>query len=380
MSLEDRLLPPQAKPHASVAKVTEAWYVVADAKALVAKKPLALTLLGTPLVLFRTHSGRPGALLDRCPHRNVPLSAGRVEGEHLVCGYHGWQFDREGACRDVPGLVEAKRDDQPKSGDGVGVSASERSRRALSFPAVESDGWIWVWPSLDVAPTTQPFRFPTLPGYTEARRVVEAPGTLHATLENALDVPHTAFLHGGLFRTAKKRNKVTAVVRRYADRAECEYLGEPRPSGLVGRILSPSGGMVVHFDRFFLPSIAQVEYRIGDETHFMVTSACTPVSDFETRLFALVQFKSRLPGPLLKPLLEPIAHRIFAQDRLMLGLQTSTIKRFGGEQFESTELDLLGPHIWRLLKEAERRGPNGLNDATRDPNVVEYEKRIELMA
>ncbi len=366
MSLEDRLLPPQAKPHASVARVSEAWYVVADGSAL-GNKPLPVTVLGTPLVLFRTRSGKPGALIDRCPHRNVPLSAGRVEGEHLVCGYHGWQFDRDGHCRGVPGLV---------ADTAAGPLGNERARRAISFPVVESDGWIWVWPSLDVAPTTTPFRFPQLPGYTEARRVVEAPGTLHATIENALDVPHTAFLHGGLFRTAEKKNRITAVVKRYSDRAECEYLGEPRPSGIVGRLMSPSGGMVTHFDRFFMPSIAQVEYRIGDETHFIVTSACTPVSDFDTRLFALVQFKTRVPGILLKPLLEPLARRIFGQDRLMLGLQTSTIKRFGGEQFESTELDLLGPHIWRLLRDAERRTPN---EPTRDPNVVEYEKRIELM-
>jgi len=361
MSLEDRLLPPQAKPHASVARVPEAWYVVAEGATL-GKKPLAVTLLGTPLVLFRTRSGRPGALLDRCPHRNVPLSAGRVEGEHLVCGYHGWEFDCEGQCRGVPGLVD--------------LEPNDRARRAFSFPAIESDGWIWVWASTEVAPTSAPFRFPQLSGYTEARRMVEAPGTLHATLENALDVPHTAFLHGGLFRTAKKTNRITAVVRRYADRAECEYLGEPRPSGLVGRILSPSGGIVTHFDRFFMPSIAQVEYRIGAETHFIVTSACTPVSDFQTRLFALVQFKTRIPGLLLKPLLEPFARRIFAQDRTMLGLQSETIKRFGGEQFESTELDLLGPQIWRLLRDAERRAQA---EATAAPDAVLYEKRIELM-
>jgi phenylpropionate dioxygenase-like ring-hydroxylating dioxygenase large terminal subunit len=199
---------------------------------------------------------------------------------------------------------------------------------------------------------------------------------MHATLENALDVPHTAFLHGGLFRTAKKRNQVTAVVRRYHDRAECEYLGEPRPSGLIGRLLSPSGGIVEHWDRFFMPSIAQVEYKIGTETHFVVTSACTPVSDFETRLFALVQFRTRMPGVLLKPLLEPFARTIFAQDQKMLGLQTETIRRFGGEQFESTELDLLGPQIWRLLRDAERRtvvepSPDG---------APFYEKQIELLA
>jgi phenylpropionate dioxygenase-like ring-hydroxylating dioxygenase large terminal subunit len=361
MPLEQRLLPPQAKPHASVARVAEAWYVVADARAL-GKKPLAITILGTPLTLFRTRSGRPGALLDRCPHRNVPLSAGRVEGEHLVCGYHGWHFDTEGQCQAVPGLVE--------------FTASDRARRALAYPCVERDGWIWVWPSLDAAPDQEPFAFPALAGYSEARRVVEAPGTLHATIENALDVPHTAFLHGGLFRTAQKKNRVTAIVRRYPDRAVCEYVGEPRPTGLVGRLLSPSGGVVEHFDRFFLPSIAQVEYRIGAETHFIVTSACTPVSDFATRLFALVQFKTRLPGVLLKPLLEPIARRIFAQDRTMLGLQTETIQRFGGEQFESTDIDLLGPHIWRLLKDAERRKPG---EPARDRAEIDYEKRVELM-
>lgn len=361
MSLEQRLLPPQAKPHASVARVTEAWYVVADARAL-RTKPISVTLLGTPLVLFRTRSGRPGALLDRCPHRNVPLSAGRVEGEHLVCGYHGWQFDCEGQCQAVPGLVE--------------LEASERSRRALAFPTRESDGWIWVWPSVEAPPDEEPFAFPALPGYSETRRKVSAPGTLHATLENALDVPHTSFLHGGLFRTAEKKNRITAVVRRYPNRVECEYIGEPRPTGLVGRLLSPSGGVVVHFDRFFMPSIAQVEYRIGEETHFLVTSACTPVSDFETQLFALVQFKTRLPGILVKPLLEPIARRIFAQDRMMLGLQTDTIRRFGGEQFESTEIDLLGPHIWRLLKDGERRKPG---EPRRDQATVDYEKRIELM-
>ncbi len=361
MSLEERLLPPPAKPHASVARVAEAWYVVADARAL-GKKPIAVTLLGTPLTIFRTHSGRPGALLDRCPHRNVPLSAGRVEGEHLVCGYHGWQFDRDGHCRAVPGLVD--------------FTPSDRARRAVAFPCREEDGWIWVWPSLDAPPDREPFRFPRLPGYTEARRMVEAPGTLHATIENALDVPHTAFLHGGLFRTAQKKNRITAIVRRYPDRAECEYVGEPRPTGLVGRLLAPSGGVVTHFDRFFLPSVAQVEYKIGDDMHFIVSSACTPVSDFETRLFALVQFKTRLPGALLKPLLEPIARRIFAQDRLMLGLQTSTIRRFGGEQFESTEIDLLGPHIWRLLKDAERRRPG---EPERDPATLEYEKHVALM-
>jgi hypothetical protein len=138
---------------------------------------------------------------------------------------------------------------------------------------------------------------------------------------------------------------------------EAEYVGEPRPSGLVGRLLSPSGGVVEHWDRFLLPSIAQVEYRLGPETHFLVTALCTPVTDFQTRLIGVAAFRTPIPGRLLKPLLEPLALRIFGQDARILATQAENVRRFGGEQYMSTEVDFLGPHIWRLLKQAERGEP-----------------------
>ena len=223
------------------------------------------------------------------------------------------------------------------------------------------------------APKTLPYRLPHVDGagYTTVRRVTSKPNTtMHATIENALDVPHTAFLHKGLFRSKSRGIDITAVVTRSADRVVAEYLGEPRPPGAVARLLSPSGGMLTHFDRFILPSIAQVEYKLGDETHFLVTTAVTPVSDFQTKLFAVVSFKTRVPGWMIKPALEPIALRIFGQDAIdHLKAQTDNIRRFGGEQFASTEIDVLGRHIWRLLKAAER------GDA---PDAEVHEERITL--
>ena len=121
-----------------------------------------------------------------------------------------------------------------------------------------------------------------------------------------------------------------------------------------------------HWDRFVLPSIAQVEYRLGSENHLLVTSLCTPVSDFETRMFAVVSFRLRVPGVLVRPLLTPIAMRIFRQDAAVLKLQSETIRRFGGEQFMSTEIDVLGPAIWRLLKQAEA----GALPVSDEPEVV----------
>ena len=292
-------------------------------------------------MLFRAKDGAPAALLDRCPHRNVPLSIGKVVEGQLQCGYHGWCFDAGGQCRKVPGLVEE-------------TDVSLKSRAAEAYPAKEQEGYVWIYSTPGAAPSSEPYRFPHVndPAYTTVRRRYEVKASVHAVAENTLDVPHTAFLHGGLFRTAEKKNEIEVVVRRFATHAEAEYLGEPRPSGIAGRLLAPGGGVVQHFDRFLLPSIAQVEYRLGPNSHLLTTSLMTPVSDFLTRVFAVVTFKLPLPAWLVKPFLTPIGLRIFGQDSVVLKKQTEAIVRFGGERFTSTELDVLGHEVWRLLKQA----------------------------
>jgi phenylpropionate dioxygenase-like ring-hydroxylating dioxygenase large terminal subunit len=334
------LAPPRARGRPSVVRITDHWYPVALSTEL-RRRPIARTLLGIPLALFRDGSGRAAAVLDRCPHRNVPLSIGEVEQGQLQCGYHGWRFDTGGACRFIPSLQGEP--DTP-------------ARRVPAFPTMEQHGFVWVYPTAGARPEREPYRFPEVDtrGYTTVREVVEAECTMHAALENALDVPHTAYLHRGLFRSKSRGIEITAHVRRTHDRVEAEYIGEPRPPGLVARLLSPSGGIVTHFDRFILPCIAQVEYRLGRENHIVITSAMTPVSDFHTRIFAVVSFRLRLPGWLVKPFLRPLALRIFQQDAVMLKHQTENIRRFGGEQYVWTDIDVLGRHIWRLLRTTER--------------------------
>jgi phenylpropionate dioxygenase-like ring-hydroxylating dioxygenase large terminal subunit len=328
---------------ASVAKVLRAWYVMCESHEL-DDKPLARKLMGEPLVVFRGDDGKPGVLLDRCAHRNVPLSLGRVTDCRLECAYHGWQYDQQGDCKKIPGLI----------------GKTELGRRAVdSYATRELDGYVWAYATPNVQPDTEPFRLPAVDdkAYTTVRRVVEAEATLHAVVENALDVPHTAFLHKGLFRGAGTTNTITAVVTRDEHHVQTEYVGEPRPEGLAARIMSPSGGIVTHYDRFIMPSIAQVEYAIGEENHFLVSSICTPVDDFFTRLYAVVSFRTRFPGWLIKLVLNPVAMKIFAQDAVMLKQQTDTIHRFGGENYTSTEIDLMGPQIWRLLRRAEEGKP-----------------------
>jgi phenylpropionate dioxygenase-like ring-hydroxylating dioxygenase large terminal subunit len=107
--------------------IRNTWYIAAEPQE-VREKPLARTILGKPIVLFTTASGRIVALDDRCPHRFAPLSIGRVVGEHLRCGYHGAEFDAKGACVAVPGQTIVP----PKA-------------HVTSYPIVSKHGYIWIW-------------------------------------------------------------------------------------------------------------------------------------------------------------------------------------------------------------------------------------------
>ena len=103
-----------------------AWYIAAwDTE--IGDTPFKRTVLNEPVVIFRTPDGIV-ALEDRCCHRALPLSMGKVHGSRIQCGYHGLEFDATGACVKVPG--------QSKIPPGAAVR---------SYPVVERWGMIWIW-------------------------------------------------------------------------------------------------------------------------------------------------------------------------------------------------------------------------------------------
>ena len=81
------------------------WHPVACEKDI-AEDPVAIELLGIPLVLARLGM-EIVCFYDRCVHRGMPLSAGRVRGDLLQCGYHGYMFASDGSCANIPGLDRA---------------------------------------------------------------------------------------------------------------------------------------------------------------------------------------------------------------------------------------------------------------------------------
>lgn len=157
------------------------WHPVALADAL-SQAPLAVQLLGEPLVLWRDAAGAAQAWPDRCPHRGARLSFGRVTEGRLECPYHGWQFDASGHCVAVPALPTFL----PPASHRVPVHAVQ-----------EAHGLLWV--RLAEGPAT-------LPAFAaeaddRLRKVNCGPYVVETSaprvVENFLDMAHFAFVHEG---------------------------------------------------------------------------------------------------------------------------------------------------------------------------------------
>jgi len=180
------------------------WHPVALSREL-GKRPLRATLHGRDLALFRTAHG-VGALDDGCAHRGYPLHQGKVEGDCLVCPYHGWRWSADGAG-ESPGTPSAKP-------------------RAVAWDAVERMGAVWVRP----AGSDAPFPVVDVSGHTEIgtlRRRVRQP--LEVALDNFIEVEHTPSVHAFLGYTPGSLASIACETTATDDAVRVYNRGPQRP-------------------------------------------------------------------------------------------------------------------------------------------------------
>ena len=155
------------------------WYVVAKSSE-VQTQPFAVTLWNHPIVLYRDDRGGVHALEDRCPHRQVKLSHGRVIGDRLECVYHGWQFKSSGECAAVPYLAGNQKLPNCK---------------IRAYPVQEQDGFIWLFPG-DVeilhSSAIEPMGVPEWEhlNYIATVSIIECKAHYSYLIENLMDMYH----------------------------------------------------------------------------------------------------------------------------------------------------------------------------------------------
>ncbi|KUN77735.1 Rieske (2Fe-2S) protein [Streptomyces bungoensis] len=217
-------------PH-STAFARNQWYVAAYSEE-VGRELLGRTVIGEPLVFYRAEEdGAAVALHDRCVHRRFPLSASGLDGDRIVCGYHGFTYDRTGACVYVPGQKRVPR-----------------TARVASYPVVEQDSLVWVWigdPALADPRTIPRARHLDGPGWVTVRGMEPIDADYGLLVDNLLDLSHETYLHGGHIGTPEvaetpittEVDEGAGIIRisRHMDDTECPSF-HARSTGIEGRI------------------------------------------------------------------------------------------------------------------------------------------------
>lgn len=311
--------------------LARAWHPLALEHELT-DRPLAVTLLGRRLALFRS-GAELGLVEDRCPHRNVPLSAGRVNSGALECPYHGWQFDPHGQCIKVPGSSTCAV---------AGVRA---------WPVRAAHGLIWGNMHAEPAPFPQFWSETDGSGYDRFWwNVPAAPAAIGDAIENLLDPLHSYFLHPGLVR--RSRQPQSQAIAFTSDAAGCaaSYVEERTGLTLLQRLTE--GGRIRSWGRYRAPTMVQIAFDDARGCHLAIDVVFAPLEPGLTRPYArFATRKGVLPAWLKRGLLIAFNLPVLAQDRGMLRLQLDNSQRFGGPDYRSGPLDMFAPAIWAGLND-----------------------------
>lgn len=180
--------------------LNNAWYVAAWASEVTCERPLGRVILERPIVLWRDSNGQAIALQDRCPHRFLPLSLGRIKDGQLVCGYHGLGFNDQGRCVHNP----------------HGNQLPPKAARVQSYPLVERWSMLWIWmgdPALaepDLIPSFARF---DSEGFYVGKGYLLLQANYQLETDNLMDLSHLDYVHPDSLGSGNDVQAETEVVQ-----------------------------------------------------------------------------------------------------------------------------------------------------------------------
>jgi phenylpropionate dioxygenase-like ring-hydroxylating dioxygenase large terminal subunit len=157
------------------------WYVILESKELKKNKSLRVKRLNTDLALWRNNDGKAGCIDNKCCHRGVSLSCGKVVNGMLECPFHGFLYDQAGKVKVIPAIGKNR---QPPE-----------TMKVQAFKTFEAYGLIWIWWGDEEKSTPEPFFFKELDGFSYASFKDHWKVHYSRAIENQLDVVHLPFVH-----------------------------------------------------------------------------------------------------------------------------------------------------------------------------------------
>ena len=269
-------------------------------------------LLGEPVLIGRDRDGKAFALRDICPHRGVPLSAGRVMPEGAVeCPYHGWRFKGDGQCTLIPSLV-----------GGEAIEAGNVKVRA--YPVREQDGLIWVYMPEPGHEKQPPIGEPPRIQVPNAKPRWHESQIFHCAIDHAviglMDPAHAPYVHGRWWWRVSLREKA----KNYAPLANGFVMTRHKPSKPMYAVLGADVSTEITFE---LPSVRFENITgtlFGRKIAVVGFTACTP-RDADTTEVTQVFYWPAWLG-FIKPFFVALGPTFLGDDRRMVELQKEGLK------------------------------------------------------
>ena len=315
------------------------WYLALPGARLRRGTTVHRTLLDEPVLIGRDRTGKVFALRDICPHRAMPLSAGRFDGETVACAYHGWQFGTDGVCRAIPALVEDYR--KKVRLDRIGVR---------TYPCREVQHLVWIYmgdPSGELAEADLP-AIPEMPvrGRPAIAETLELECHFDDAVIGLIDPAHGAYVHRNWWWRSSKTLKEKA--KRYApsDLGFTMVRHSPSDNSRIVRMLRGEKTVEIGFR---LPGVRVEHMTLGERHYYVGLTAMTPVSEERTAMHHVMYWSHPLMT-LAKPLVVPVTRKFLNQDRVAMNRQ-----REGRQKSDAAMLlpDADTPAKWYLALKRE---------------------------
>ena len=324
-----------------------AWYAAAwDHE--VKRDLLPRTICNQKIVFWRRANGSVAAVEDACWHRLLPLSLGRLDGDDVVCGYHGLAFDGHGRCTRMP------------SQERLNPSACVRS-----FPAVQKHRFVWVWPG-DPA-LADPATVPDLhwnddPEWAGDGKMIPVKCDYRLVVDNLMDLTHETFVHGSSIGNAAVAETpfVTTHGDRFATVTRWMTDIEPPPfwRGQLGKSGNVDRWQIIRFEA---PCTIAIDVGVapagtgapdGDRSQGVngyVLNTITPETNGTCHYFWAFARNYRLHDQRLTTELREGVATIFREDELILEAQQKAIDANPGRPFYNLNIDAGSMWARRLI-------------------------------
>ena len=291
------------------------WYLAMPGTRLRRGTAVHRTLLDEPVLIGRDKAGAVFALRDICPHRAMPLSAGRFDGETVTCAYHGWQFGTDGVCRNIPSLVEDYR--KTVRLDRIGTR---------SYPCREAQHLIWVYMGDDGGAAGEDLPPPPeipAPGRPGIAETLDLECHFDDAVIGLIDPAHGAYVHRNWWWRSSKT--LTEKAKRYAP-SELGFTMVRHAPSANSRIIRMLRGEKTVEISFRLPGVRVEHMTLGNRHTYVGVTAMTPVSEYRTAMHHVMYWSHPLMT-LAKPIAVPVTRNFLNQDRTAMNRQREGRKK-----------------------------------------------------